>query len=255
VNISLKSLKFTHHAYCLIGSDSLRLELIPILEKRFKTSSRANVDFFEKKYEVFTIDDAREVKLSHEMMPTDSSGKKFFILSMDGITIEAQNALLKLLEEPSEYAHFFLIIPSAHLLLPTVKSRLEIVDLRDTKTFNSKKNQGADGAVDSKGSKNGSAVNSNVEQDESIKEALQFTAMSVPKRLDFIKSFMVEIDKEKKSKQDAIVFLDALESLVREQKGIKGNLKALEAIEKARDYADDRAPSMKMLLEYVAMNI
>ncbi|MCX6719263.1 MAG: hypothetical protein NTZ38_02720, partial [Candidatus Taylorbacteria bacterium] len=128
---NLKNLAYTHHAYCLIGTDSLRLELIPILEKRFKTSSRANVDFFEKKYEVFTIDDAREVKSSHEMMPTHSSGKKFFILSMDDITVEAQNALLKLLEEPSAYAHFFLIVPSVHLLLPTIKSRLETIDSRN----------------------------------------------------------------------------------------------------------------------------
>jgi pheromone shutdown protein TraB len=49
--------------------------------------------------------------------------------------------------------------------------------------------------------------------------------------------------------------LNAIQSIVYEQKGIKEGQKLLEAIETARKYIYDRAPSVKMLLEYVALGI
>jgi DNA polymerase III delta prime subunit len=49
-------------------------------------------------------------------------------LYAEKILREAQNALLKLFEEPSEQTFFYLIIPNKELLLPTLLSRLHIVD-------------------------------------------------------------------------------------------------------------------------------
>lgn len=224
----------SHHAYLLIGSDSTRTELISILEKKHKIPQRANPDFFDRQYDNFTIDDAREVKAFHGTRPIGESGlpaqagKKIFILMMSGITSEAQNALLKLLEEPAEYAHFFIIVPSAHLLLPTVKSRLLIIesDMKDE------------------------------EPDKELKkEAEEFLAMSPAKRLEEIKSLMDAIGKEKKKKQDAIEFLNAVEQAIYRTKGVKEGKKALESVATIRQYVNDRAPSLKMLLEYAALNI
>ena len=127
LSAQLKSL--SHHAYCIVGAEEARAELISILEKKHKIPARGNPDFFDRAYDSFGIDDARAVKSQAETRPVHGSGKKIFILTMSAITSEAQNALLKLLEEPPEYAHIFLVLPSAHLLLPTVKSRLSMLDV------------------------------------------------------------------------------------------------------------------------------
>jgi hypothetical protein len=222
---SLRSL--SHHAYCLIGCGPIKTELIKILERGHKIKAVGNPDFFDRTYETFTIDDAREVKSSAETKPVDESAKKIFILTMNGITVEAQNALLKLLEEPPAHSHFFLIIPSAHLLLPTVKSRLSFI---------------------------GNAGGGHASDNEILKVTKNFVTSSPKQRMEFVKELMDDISKEKRSKQDAIDFLNALEEVIHEG-GAKKNAGALEAVETARKYMNDRAPSLKMLLEYVALNV
>lgn len=49
------------------------------------------------------------------------------ILNSQKLTIEAQNALLKLLEEPPEFTYIVLVSVNADLLLSTILSRIEIV--------------------------------------------------------------------------------------------------------------------------------
>ncbi len=217
----------SHHAYCIPGDPTICLELKTILESEHSIPSQANPDFYEQTFQSFTIDDARNLKALHETRPIGPTGRKIFIISMNGITSEAQNALLKLLEEPSDYAHFFLILPSAHLLLPTVKSRMRMIAIdADTKV-----------------------------NEEITEEAQKFLKMSGAKKLDFIKKLIDDISKEKKVRQDAVDFLDAVESEIYLEKKLKKNLQALESIAFTKKYIYDRAPSVKMLLEYVALNL
>jgi hypothetical protein len=225
----------SHHAYCIIGGPDLKASLLSILEKKHKVALRGNPDFFDNVYESFAIDDARAVRAQADTRPAHSSGKKVFVLTMNGITAEAQNALLKLLEEPPEYAHFFLILPSAHLLLPTVKSRLSFL--------------GVDGQ-----SRKGSTLLQDRYNSAVITSMEDILASPVSKRLDLIKKFMEEITKDKRPKQDAIDLINAIQETVH-SKGLKGNEAKLEAIETSRKYMNDRSPSLKMLLEYVALSV
>lgn len=55
--------------------------------------------------------------------PMVGASKVVIINSAHLMTPEAQTALLKILEEPPQYAHLFLVTPSPHLLLPTIISR------------------------------------------------------------------------------------------------------------------------------------
>ncbi len=248
----------SHHAYLLIGSDSVHADLLSILEKNHKIVARANPDFFDRTYQNFTIDDAREVKTFHGTRPVTETGKKIFILVMNGATVEAQNALLKLLEEPADYAHFFIIIPSTHLLLPTVKSRMQIIE---TKQEAGAQRGGPTEATKEKGGgKNEKSVNGKNRVSETINPELlqsvkKFVTFSKAKRLEEVKKLIDDITKEKKTKQDAIDFLNAIQVVIYEEKGVKEGKLALEAIEMARNYIHDRAPSVKMLLEYVALNV
>jgi hypothetical protein len=134
---------------------------------------------------------------------------------------------LKLLEEPALYAHFFFIVPSAHLLLPTVKSRMLVVDF--------------DRASSKKAS--------------NLENAKRFLEAPLPKRLEIVKKLVDDISKEKKVKQDAIDLLNEIESIVYDEKGVKGNEGIFESLGIARKYLGDRAPSVKMLLEYVALTV
>jgi hypothetical protein len=139
--------------------------------------------------------------------------------------------MLKLLEEPAEYAHYFLIIPSAHLLLPTVKSRMSVIDLSVGKATTLKCSE----------------------------DAKTFLKSPVAKRLDIVKKLVDEISKEKKTKKGAIDFVNAVQEVIysnnKSKDGLIKSETAFKAIEIARSYLNDRAPSVKMLLEYVALNV
>lgn len=58
-----------------------------------------------------------------EIRPYCSSKKIYLIPDASKMTVQAQNALLKTLEEPPEYCHIFLIADNTDVLLPTIRSR------------------------------------------------------------------------------------------------------------------------------------
>ncbi|BEG56942.1 DNA polymerase III subunit delta' HolB [Helicobacter sp. NHP21005] len=61
-------------------------------------------------------------------------GQKAFLIAAPGLNIFAQNALLKILEEPPENTFFILITKHPSALLPTIRSRLPYTNKR-TKTL------------------------------------------------------------------------------------------------------------------------
>lgn len=71
------------------------------------------------------IDDSRELRRRQELQPAVAE-KQFFIIQLESITVEAQNALLKIFEEPAGHSHFFLVIPAGVQLLATLKSRCQV---------------------------------------------------------------------------------------------------------------------------------
>ena len=116
-----------HHAYCVIGEAEQTLSAIKdFFEREFDFEARDNPDFLLEQYEVMGIDEARALKEAAARKAV-FGGKKVFIISARGITGEAQNALLKLLEEPSAEMHLFLIVSSPAILLSTVRSRLSLI--------------------------------------------------------------------------------------------------------------------------------
>jgi predicted RecB family endonuclease len=92
-------------------------------------------------------------------------------------------------------------------------------------------------------------------RDLATTDASVFITSSIKERLEIVKKLIDDISKEKKTKQEAIDFLEAIQAAIYKEKGVKNGKVILEAIETARKYANDRSPSLKMLLEYVALNI
>jgi len=87
------------------------------------------VSLCEKK-KMISISQIREIGLLISVKPNEAQKRMVLILDADKMTVQAQNALLKVLEEPPETTFFILTatIPSA--LLPTILSRCSQVRFR-----------------------------------------------------------------------------------------------------------------------------
>lgn len=86
-----------------------------------------NKNSFEK---TVGISDIKNIKQRIYLKPLRSKDKAVIISAPQGLTIEAQNALLKILEEPPENTFIFLLVASKNDLLPTVLSRCKVIELK-----------------------------------------------------------------------------------------------------------------------------
>jgi len=69
------------------------------------------------------IDDSRAFARSLALRPSRRGPRVGIIRSADTMTVDAQNAILKLLEEPPGFAVIILVADNASAMLPTVRSR------------------------------------------------------------------------------------------------------------------------------------
>lgn len=74
--------------------------------------------------DVIKVDTIRDFIKEISLMPTISKRKVFIIDDADKMNEQAQNALLKVLEEPPKYATIILIASGKEKLLNTIKSRV-----------------------------------------------------------------------------------------------------------------------------------
>ena len=81
-----------------------------------------------------SVDEIREqVNNDIVIKPYSSRYKVYIIADADMMTVQAQNALLKTIEEPPEYAVILLLTENAEVLLPTIRSRCVMLKLRNIK--------------------------------------------------------------------------------------------------------------------------
>ncbi len=78
------------------------------------------------------VDEMRELRTDAYLRPNESARKVYVFQDAAGMTIQAQNALLKLLEEGPLYAHYLFVLPNEEQLLPTLRSRAETLFLPET---------------------------------------------------------------------------------------------------------------------------
>ena len=110
----------SHHANLLVGRRVWALGEIP------PAYQKESPDVSMLVYERMSIADVRTLIQSATLMPVAAS-HRVFVIQIDSILVEAQNALLKLFEEPNATTIFYIIVPSEAMLLPTLKSRLNIL--------------------------------------------------------------------------------------------------------------------------------
>ena len=87
-----------------------------------------------EKPNTISVDDIREqVNNDIVIKPYSSKYKIYIIPDADMMSVQAQNALLKTIEEPPEYAVIMLLTENAEILLPTIRSRCVMIKLRNSK--------------------------------------------------------------------------------------------------------------------------
>jgi len=220
-----------HHAYGILGNKrKAEEELLAFLEKDLKFPTAGNPDFWRENFNVFKIADSRKVFEAHLNKPVKYT-RKVFIITADFITKDAQNSLLKIFEEPKADTTFFLILPGLADLLPTLKSRLII----------------------GQASEEGKEDNYNAED---------FLQVKVGKRLALVAKIIKDIKDEKSNKSDAITFIKNIEKKIKAKQklhkaggGRDENLLAIEDIEKSVSYLKDESPSVKVILEHLAVTL
>ena len=81
-----------------------------------------------------SVDDIRtQVNNTVDIKPYQGPYKVYIIPQADMMTPQAQNAILKTIEEPPSYAVFWLLTENAETLLPTINSRCVMLKLRNIK--------------------------------------------------------------------------------------------------------------------------
>ncbi|TSO25899.1 DNA polymerase III subunit delta [Lactobacillus sp. LL6] len=85
-----------------------------------------------------SIDQIRPLKEELAKSPVESSRRFFFIKEAEKLTLSAANALLNLLEEPVAPVVSILITNNADQILPTIRSRVQVLNFNEGKTAKGK---------------------------------------------------------------------------------------------------------------------
>lgn len=76
-----------------------------------------------------SVDQIRLLRDDAYILPNEAEKKVLIVVDAHRMTVEAQNALLKILEEPPAHLSFILTCENRSLLLPTIRSRSQIFTL------------------------------------------------------------------------------------------------------------------------------
>ncbi|NTV44758.1 MAG: hypothetical protein HGA67_03645 [Candidatus Yonathbacteria bacterium] len=211
---------FTHHAYLVSADRTSGLSYIrDILAREWGFETMGNPDLRIWDAESFSVDEARDAR---DVAARKSFGERqVCIIAADTFTVEAQNALLKVLEDPGEGTHFFVITPNAGILLPTLLSRLARLEIEQTE------------------------VRTGI--------AEEFLAMDVPARLAYLESMI-----KNKDKNEAATLLDSVIVVLRARATKSGadafaaSAPLLRELSDMRGYLTDRSSSVKLIMEHVS---
>lgn len=212
-------------AYLIEGDASLLDVLVQKLTQE-KIVQHKSPDLYARAYRKFGVDESHDITGRARTRPVDGE-HRVFALFIPGITTEAQNALLKTIEEPAANALFFVITPSTQMLLGTVRSRMQVMTLDRPKQ----------------------------KQDSShlLVDPQEFLSAPAPKRLELLKPLYDHDEDEGRDIGAVIGFLQAIEVRLGALKTGKDKEEGLRALYRTRKYVGDKGSLLKTLLEQMAL--
>ena len=217
------------HAYVVGGHREDARVFIDAFLKENNISIESGPDYTVSQHVIFTIDHVRALR---EWQNLSAVGKqKVYVLYITFITNEAENALLKTLEEPVPNTHIIIAIPKPEMLLPTLLSRVQI-------------------------------LTPEINTHGGVKKIQDFLEMNVGERIEFVKKLVEKSDDEYASaevREKAVAFFDDLEHYFASKLKIsdlnKKEAQKIESILKLKKYLYVPASSVKTILETVALSV
>lgn len=213
-----------HHAVVFEGDmRAAETAALSYVEETLGLTPRKNPDVSVTHFEQFTINDARDLK--QRAMQAPIGERQVFVLVFEKVTVPAQHALLKLLEEPAENTHIVLVLPEVGQLLRTVQSRLAYV---------------------------GCFLGEPTE----VARAAEFLSAGTQARIKLVQHLYINVKDDAKIhyRNKARVFLDAVEYQLH-QRGVHDHTADLREVAFVRQYINDPSSSLKMLLEHLAYTL
>lgn len=233
--MSIKNLSFQkdslHHAYLITGDMGKNLDALQVAIKNLVGAElRGHPDYFILKTSNFVVVDSETI-IERQKTRSFSGGLRFFVIVAESFTPEAENKLLKVLEEPILGNHFFLVCESEEAFMPTLRSRLfhisgEEAGINEFETF-----------------------------------AKKFIKEDVTGRIEMIGKFTKDDEDENTEKKIRLKtknILDQIEMIISREilefDGAKqtSNAKFLSELIRVKGYLSDTAPSPRLILEYMA---
>src|SRR3989344_6312768 len=229
-----------HHAYVVEAQRDEGLVALRALIESFGVKTRGNPDFYDHVEDVFHLKHAQKVRTEQSFRGAEGA-RKIFVIVFNTVGHEAQDALLKTLEEPTEGTHFFFVTRTREHLLPTFLSRVKVIGRE-------------------------SSVISHQSLEENAGE--EFLRATIAERMKMIEPMTkTKTDDKPKAKEDARLFLESLERALYEKLpkatlgipkvafGIAECVSALENVILAKRHLSSRSPSLKLLLEHLALTV
>lgn len=200
-------------------------------ERELGIQVKGNPDIVVLRYGLFSVADARRVLETAASAPF-AGEYKVIVISASRAFHEAQNALLKLFEEPPPNTYIFFVLPTLGGLLPTLRSRVQIL--------------------------NGTVPRLRSGRQEIANAAEQFLAASKERRSALIKKLTSGKDEEEKRelRDEAIALVNGIEAVAyMSGRTTSRHVELLKEIQILREYLYDRSAPVKMILEHLALVI
>lgn len=122
VTLILTALMLNYKTYALMNENSAEY-------KRVLNGADLDIKIYPKNKEKLLVSDSNEIVDEVFIKPTNKENKVFLIENIDLSTTEAQNKLLKVLEEPPKNVYFLISAKQADRVLPTIKSRCDKITI------------------------------------------------------------------------------------------------------------------------------
>jgi hypothetical protein len=203
----------------LVEGGEAQLEaLIDALEEE-GMKVRGSADAHVRSYAQFGIDEARELR--ERAWGKGREGARLFIVAAPFMTAEAQNALLKTLEEPPGDARFFFLVAAPSALLPTLRSRMQSYALTGARAASP--------------------------------DAAAFLASAPAARLLMLKPYLEKGEDDTRDLAGMLMLLSSLEGMLADRVEEPAAREGIVAVYRARSFLADKGALVKPLLEQVAL--